>query len=601
MANPGDLQSRAANMFRFATDRARKATEKGGQLGAKVLSGVKHQVEKIGTAVAAGYPSDSKPRAPSHPSSSSSSQPRTQELTEVDKIECLVPLGYSVAACRHALRVCNGQVSQASVWLSETQNQDEILAVEVAAQDEPLLFPGMKAQVHSLQGGGAQFNGAIVDVHDFDEKAGRWVVVMQDRSVKALRPRNLMPLMDHQVPPEADQPHKPLPKKPVPLQSEKAPVQESAAAAAEGDKELSQEALEALELRALARDLLATTGEPVGDEVLQALPREELQGLVEQLMAGVTYEPAQSASCRAAEAAEDGLKPVADPGSRIGTRTAGPPAAAVPNAVSTEVPALTAAIKPASGSPASAAEQPQKEGSVSSAAKQDEEFHKQRALEEQEQRLRDQESRLRAEAELQQRRAANLEAREAALRKAEAATLRPAPEAATSPKAGEEEVADLERQRAEILKLRLEAEEASRSLNEEREAARRYAEEKELQLLEEESLQLRMAETLAEEQGRLEQQKKSLLLMQQALMAARREPNRGCVELTLDDAACEAVEPPSQVPKSGSESESTSEEEEEPEVWDLDWSAVGTSQQVITTSGDASANATARPPDAESF
>ncbi|CAJ1357127.1 unnamed protein product [Effrenium voratum] len=128
----------------------------------------------------------------------------------------------------------------------------------------------------------------------------------------------------------------------------------------------------------------------------------------------------------------------------------------------------------------------------------------------------------------------------------------------------------LEAERAELRQLREEVDIAAKELEERQQAAKRVAEERELQLLETESMQIRLASTLKEEEERLQMQRRSLGLLQQALLKGGQSRTEGYMERSLDDGA-DAQKHEAASACAGEEPENG----EEDEVWDLDWSVFG--------------------------
>eukprot|EP00811_Abedinium_folium_P032918 NODE_5923_length_1721_cov_6.303011.p1 GENE.NODE_5923_length_1721_cov_6.303011~~NODE_5923_length_1721_cov_6.303011.p1 ORF type:complete len:417 (+),score=101.68 NODE_5923_length_1721_cov_6.303011:171-1421(+) len=108
----------------------------------------------------------------------------------------------------------------------------------------------------------------------------------------------------------------------------------------------------------------------------------------------------------------------------------------------------------------------------------------------------------------------------------------------------------------EVERLREAAEEAKYELERQREVSRSLAEERELHVLEEEAEQRRMANTLRDEWARLEQQRRTVTLIQQSLLRAG-EDKGGCVEMKLDEGGVD-------------------DEQDLDELWDLDWAGLET-------------------------
>ena len=137
----------------------------------------------------------------------------------------------------------------------------------------------------------------------------------------------------------------------------------------------------------------------------------------------------------------------------------------------------------------------------------------------------------------------------------------------------------VEAEREELQRLREEVEAAAKELEVRQQAAKHRAEERELQLLEEESAQMQMASTLKEEEARLDMQRRSLGMLQQALFKGATEAKpAGLMEHSLND---EDAHEESQNAEAATSAQSAGEathpddaSEAGDEVWDLDWSAV---------------------------
>jgi len=287
------------------------------------------------------------------------------------------------------------------------------------------------------------------------------------------------------------------------------------------------------ELKTLARTMLESTAEPGGqasatDEVLEALSESDLLELI------------------------DGL-------SRDHLRT-GDPSCTQENP---EAPEMRTAVRPADTA---------------------------RKLVE----LEQEEARLKSLAEAQAKKAEEIEAREAALRQAESELERKRCERSEQPEAAlpmrvpfvvpKESVEQpsptstaLEAERADLQRLREEVEAAAKDLELRQEAAQRSAEERELQLLEEESAQMKLASSLKDEEARLHLQRRSLGMLQQAILKAADRPSPGgYVEHTMNDGEADGQDVLEAERARGDEAERATlhGHTDDDEVWDLDWSAV---------------------------
>lgn len=135
------------------------------------------------------------------------------------------------------------------------------------------------------------------------------------------------------------------------------------------------------------------------------------------------------------------------------------------------------------------------------------------------------------------------------------------------------------------LKLRARAEQLARDFEEQQEAMKQTAQERELRLLEEESVQRRLGRVLQEEQSRLDQQRRSVLLLQKSLLdSSMLQPQDLCVQMRLDDTQCAAetlhpehvaINCTAAPVRSSAHDLAEPDDEEEDEVWDLDWNSVG--------------------------
>ncbi|CAE7350646.1 unnamed protein product [Symbiodinium sp. CCMP2456] len=470
-------------------------------------------------------------------SASQSGQPLNEALpADLDKVRQLTDLGFSEVAARHALRACDGRLDLAGQWLLDEGNADEVLAAEVAAQEagshrsvprtseSAALAVGGRARVSGLQNA-AVLNGAEVLLQKWDEASRRWIVSMPDGTVKSIRPQNLDPLY-----------------------AEQSTARAPDAAEDHFDADGERSYLDREELKTLARTMLESTTEPGGqppgtDEVLEALSESDLLELID----GLSRDPSRTGS--------------------TGTQ-ARPMATEAQSPSRDEMPAA-AAVRPDADTARKLVE------------------------------LEHEEARLKSLAKAQAEKAEELEAREAALRQAESELERrrlekseqsAQPEAALPmrvpfvvPKESVEEPSPtsiaLEAERADLQRLREEVEAAAKDLELRQEAAQRSAEERELQLLEEESAQMKLASSLKDEEARLRLQRRSLGMLQQAILKAADRPSHGgYVEHTMNDDAepAEGQDVLEVEHARGDEAERAAlhDPTDDDEVWDLDWSAV---------------------------
>ncbi|CAE7244237.1 unnamed protein product [Symbiodinium sp. CCMP2592] len=349
-----------------------------------------------------------------------------------------------------------------------------------------------------------------------DEASRRWIVSMPDGTVKSIRSQNLDPLYASQF-------------------TARAP---DAADHCDADGERSY--LDREELKTLARTMLESTAEPgrqasATDEVLEALSESDLLELI------------------------DGL-------SRDPSRT-GDPTCTQENP---EAPEMRSAVRPGGS-----------QDSLRGTSW-----------------LEQEEARLKSLAEAQAKKAEELEAREAALHQAESELERKRfcerserseqPEAALPmrvPFVVQKESVEqpsptstaLEAERVDLQRLREEVEAAAKDLELRQQAAQRSAEERELQLLEEESAQMKLASSLKDEEARLHLQRRSLGMLQQAILKAADRPSPGgYVEHTMNDGEADGPDVLEVDRARGDEAERATlhGDTDDDEVWDLDWSAV---------------------------
>lgn len=151
----------------------------------------------------------------------------------------------------------------------------------------------------------------------------------------------------------------------------------------------------------------------------------------------------------------------------------------------------------------------------------------------------------------------------------------------------------LEEERAELQRLREEVETAAKEMEVQQQAAKQRAEERELQFLEEESVQMQMASTLKEEEARLEMQRRSLGMLQQALFkGATASAQNGYMEHSLNDEDAQEHREQGPGQAAGAGKVSLADDSEGDEVWDLDWSAVSAAQKASTSSEPAKGETT---------
>jgi len=466
---------------------------------------------------------------------SPSGQPSpTLSATGDQKVQRLMALGFSAVAARQGLRACGGDIQAASAWLLDERNADELLAAEVAAAEVNRdLVAGSSARIRGLRSA-AELNGRVVQLQKFDEATHRWIVSLQDGSVKSIRAQNLDPL-DMPSAFEAAPRHRQARSEPV------QPVVQPAAPE-------TAECLDREELKRLAQEMLASAGEQASDEVLNALNVEDLLELVNTLQID-------------SSAVEEDV-----------TASAGyPPDHPVPCASSTSSTSSRPPQAPETAEP-------------------------RRQVQSERERLELEEARLQSLAEAQSQRARELEAREEALREAEERLEKRRAEVDAAREEQKEPVPvripfvlesdmspatqALEEERAELQRLREEVEAAAKEMEVQQQAAKQRAEERELQFLEEESAQMQMASTLKEEEARLEMQRRSLGMLQQALFkGATASAQNGYMEHSLNDEDAQEHREQGPGQAAGAGKVSLADDSEGDEVWDLDWSAVSAAQK----------------------
>lgn len=469
------------------------------------------------------------------------------------KVQRLMALGFSAVAARQGLRACGGDIQAASAWLLDERNADELLAAEVAAAEVSRdLVAGSSARIGGLRSA-AELNGRVVQLQKWDEATHRWIVSLRDGSVKSIRAQNLdpldMPSGFEAAAPRHRQARSEAGGAVVP------PVQPQVVQPVQGAAPETAECLDREELKRLAREMLASAGEQASDEVLNELNVEDLLELVNTLQID------SSASPRVEGEDVDVTASAGYP----------PDHPAAPRGASTS---STSSTRPAEKKeplrPEVASERSERE------------------------RLELEEARLQSLAEAQSQRARELEAREEALREAEERLEKRRAEVDAAREEQKEPVPvripfvlpegdmspatqALEEERAELQRLREEVEAAAKEMEVRQQAAKQRAEERELQFLEEESAQMQMASTLKEEEARLEMQRRSLGMLQQALFkGATASAQNGYMEHSLndEDAQEHGEQGPGQAASAGKVSLVDDDSEPGDEVWDLDWSAV---------------------------
>ncbi|CAL1129340.1 unnamed protein product [Cladocopium goreaui] len=399
-----------------------------------------------------------------------------------------------------------------------------------AAEVNRDLVAGSSARIRGLRSA-AELNGRVVQLQKFDEATHRWIVSLQDGSVKSIRAQNLDPL-DMPSAFEAAPRHRQARSEPV------QPVVQPAAPE-------TAECLDREELKRLAQEMLASAGEQASDEVLNALNVEDLLELVNTLQID-------------SSAVEEDV-----------TASAGyPPDHPVPCASSTSSTSSRPPQAPETAEP-------------------------RRQVQSERERLELEEARLQSLAEAQSQRARELEAREEALREAEERLEKRRAEVDAAREEQKEPVPvripfvlesdmspatqALEEERAELQRLREEVEAAAKEMEVQQQAAKQRAEERELQFLEE---QMQMASTLKEEEARLEMQRRSLGMLQQALFkGATASAQNGYMEHSLNDEDAQEHREQGPGQAAGAGKVSLADDSEGDEVWDLDWSAVSAAQK----------------------
>ncbi|CAJ1416227.1 unnamed protein product [Effrenium voratum] len=450
------------------------------------------------------------------------------------KVEKLMALGFTAVAARHGLRASGGDLEAAVIWLLDQRNADEVLAAEVAAQEARspgALVVGGRARVSGLRTA-PSLNGSAVILRKWDEASQRWIVTLDDGSVKSIRAQNLDPLYaeGQAGAPEPAQEPAPVRVRQDEEESACAGVPEGQENPAAWGRPSSSDSVDREELKTVARQMLGARGEPFAPEVLDAMSLQDLLELIDGLSPPEQERPRADLERQ----------------SRPGTSDTIP------------LPRMVQGFQDGQARPDPA---------------------------ETLSKLELEEARLKSLAEAQSKRAEELQEREEALRLAEEQLEKKRAEVevqraqpvripfVAGPSEPETEAASpsmLEAERAELRQLREEVDIAAKELEERQQAAKRVAEERELQLLETESMQIRLASTLKEEEERLQMQRRSLGLLQQALLKGGQSRTEGYMERSLDDGA-DAQKHEAASACAGEEPENG----EEDEVWDLDWSVFG--------------------------
>mmetsp|Transcript_46828 Transcript_46828/g.111411 ORF Transcript_46828/g.111411 Transcript_46828/m.111411 type:complete len:755 (-) Transcript_46828:75-2339(-) len=704
-SNSSDLKKKAAHWF----SKVKNAVEDGSQKSSQLLDKVKSKVAPSGSSTG-GSSSNRKPvrdgtapppkvvyscggvsgtRSGHEPprnnnnnfqpptrsagsSSSSKQRPPPAAPAAEDEIQQLTALGFSVAASRHALSKCAGNVELAASWLADKANSDEMLAAELEAETVDPLAPGRLARISGLRSA-KDLNGVPVVLEAWDNGAQRWAVRLPNGSHKSIRPKNLDPLKGKDEETAATLLFNEVKSRQVDESEECA-------------KRLQEEELEAQALRKKVCQMIAPTDMAEAQEALMALSNDELLEVLARLHmpSEAAAVPAASSSSSQPAGGMDTCAAAADPADRPAKKVDDAPAQPPPadseaeaKAATAEVPDIPSAeaaeeesktiaedeVAAASGEAAATAADQATSGSATaeraeqSSASAAAEQAIAKATAEAEERLRNMERELRESSERMQewenerkRQASELEAREAELRERQAhweaqveesakkareaeqreATLRQQQEEereqeaarlaeekdaqrakdenADSPPENEASAAsddisnrnlqheqELQEQKAELQRLQEEAAEAVKELEQQKEAARRTAEERELQLLEEEAEQRRIADALRDEEARLRQQKKSVLMLQQSLLRRSISPKQeggGCINMEMDDSACAVVEASQDNTMLGEQDDHDAEAadaSDEEEVWDLDWSSIKAQKAVEIMSPTAPA------------
>jgi len=478
--NAEELKKRAQNALKSAKEsRFARATSK---LSTELLEKIKNKANNAATTVSRGtrnfdfFPPPARTQGTTHGSAASNAgRPSQQDTKQERQINRLCALGFSVAAVRYALMRCEGNVQEAGAFLLLEENQKEIRAAELAAQQEEPLGVGCTARVSNLRGA-TQLNGALVVLREFDADSQRWVVELEDGSMKSVLPSKLDLVSGPQVQPADDD--------------------------------------EAAALRNHVRRLLGNQG-PEVEETLNALSAQELREAISSINVGrsegadkdtgvsvqqtTTAAYQQSSHPPSAPSASSARSETAD-GNKVGDYS---------HTESTGVPAENAALtlaKQAAEAAAAAEVRERKDAEL----------------------LKAEQQRLEAELERQQ---ARLKEREAQLLE-EAAQHKKALELSEQRMREAEECS--KEQQKELERLQVQAQDKKVEMDRLQESSRNAAEDRELRLLEQEAEQLRIGQMLQEERTRIEQQRNSVMSLQKIICETAGIHSKG-VEFSLDD------------------------------------------------------------------
>lgn len=508
--------------------------------------------------------------------SSSSSVPRSHDA----KVASLCEMGFSEVAAKHGLRQCGGQVEDACLWLSQPENADELLAIEVQAKQVPALRAGSLARIHSVSGPWAHLNGTLVTLCSYSEDTERWTVLSADGAARALRARNLELLMQRQG--AAATPARVEPQASAAAADGRRPARSSAPVSELQPRALA-EAMHGLTDAELRERLAQMAGGNSGDvfAALEALSGDDLMEAVASMCCESESNAPAAASPPAAATAEAtaGSLPSPPPPARATESSAA--VLPSPDAVAAAVQASCAAAPPPSSDfappprlPAAtqaAVEAPRKAPPARLRESSPElVLQKQRLveLEMRESELLQMQVELKKEAEAKDQLVRQLQDKCAAFEAALQEQEHQRNEAFDDKSASARE--ELDKERLELKALQEQVTAAATELAAQKDELARASEERELRLLEEESEQLHVGNALREESERLGQQRRSVHLLKQALLGQASMSRRASEmpagephELALDDTDCSEDRP-----TAGADSDA------EDQVWDLDWSAV---------------------------
>lgn len=495
--------------------------------------------------------------------SSSSSVPRSHDA----KVASLCEMGFSEVAAKHGLRHCGGQVEDASLWLSQPENADELLAIELQAKQVPALRAGSLARIHSVSGPWAHLNGALVTLCSYSEDTERWTVLSADGAARALRTRNLELLMQRQG--AAATPARVEPQASATAADGRRPAR-SSAPVSELQPRVLAEAMHGLTDAELRERLAQMAGGNPGDvfAALEALSGDDLMEAVASMCCESESNAVAVASPPAAATAEAtaGSLPSPPPPARATESSAAvlPSPDAVAAAVQASCARLPAATQAAVEAPRKAPAARLRESSPEL------EPQKQRLaeLESRESELLQMQAELKKEAEAKDQLVRQLQDKCAAFEAALQEQEHQRNEAFDDKSASARQ--ELDKERLELKALQEQVTAAATELAAQKDELARASEERELRLLEEESEQLHVGNALREESERLGQQRRSVHLLKQALLGQASMSRRASEmpagephELALDDTDCSEDRP-----TAGADSDA------EDQVWDLDWSAV---------------------------